>query len=202
MKCESCGKEVEELEQGLCQECAEEKNDNNEVAIPSVEPEKKMETDKNEKQNESEKSGCLQTLMGIVFVLAVIFLGVKWYQKTSSEQNFYKKVYQYAEDSLREDLSGAYNVDMEGYSKDRISEQLYEYHDFGAGNLRYAVFVVNIPVEYDVAAGHMEIAPNIIVYYYTSNQNVSDGVDSTVQDHFYVEGMVDQIQSGFDDVFQ
>lgn len=41
MKCEICGKEVEELEQGLCQECAEEKNDNNEVAISSVEPEKK-----------------------------------------------------------------------------------------------------------------------------------------------------------------
>ena len=73
MKCEICGKEVEELEQSLCQKCAEEKNDNNEVAIPSVEPEKKMETDKNEKQKEPEKSGFLQTLLGIAFVLALIF---------------------------------------------------------------------------------------------------------------------------------
>ena len=68
--------------------------------------------------------------------------------------------------------------------------------DFGKGNLKYKIYNVNIHVSCD---GSYEISPNIKVYYYDNEQDAGEGVDATVQSHYYTIGVLDSIRNAYNE---
>ena len=135
-----------------------------------------------------EKQSLFTKVMGTVLFIAIIYLAFLWYQNHSAENKLYSTIYREAVKEVKHHLNAS-NVKVADFDKDNVVLQRWEYHDFGEGNLRYARFAVTVPVEYDSMSGHWEQEPPINVYYYTSDQIVSDGVDPSVHDYIYTPDM-------------
>jgi len=148
--------------------------------------------------NGEESSPIMRSLYRIVIIIGCIWIGSTWIQKNSLEKEFLSTMYSYAVDEVRGKLTNASNVKIAKFTKKNVVWQTYEYCDFGFGELRYAKYAVKVPTEWDATLGHMEKDITIIVYYYTSDQNVSDGVDESVQNHFYVVDMYNGLYNMFE----
>lgn len=142
-----------------------------------------------EVENDVEETSFFSNLMSMLFLVCVIFLVGLWIRNTVSERNFCMEMYGYAVDEVREHCVNALNLKIDKYKKEYISFQTMEYQDFGDGELRYFKYAVRVPIEYDTTFNHLKRDITITVYYYTSNQNISEGVDETVPAHFYVMDM-------------
>lgn len=151
-----------------------------------------------EPANEKNKNFCFEAILGITFWIVVICFGSKWFINYTHEKSFLTTMYDYAVDEVKEKYNGVSNLKIEKYKKEYVAWQTMEYHDFGAGELRYFKYAVKVPIAYDDTFGHYEQNITIIVYYYTSEQNVSSGVDETVENHFYVQDMYENLY----DIFQ
>ena len=106
-------------------------------------------------------------------------------------------MYDSAVEEVEEIFDGASNLKIGDYDKDYVVFQEYGYYDFGHGRLRYAVYAVSVPTEWDAVAGHMDESTTIKVFYYTSDQNVSDGVDTSVPDHLEREDVSQELYDMF-----
>lgn len=146
--------------------------------------------------NEKEKESPFTKFFSILFTIGVLYLGFLWLQNYMNEKDFLSTMYSYAVEEIKEHFTGA-NLKVSSYKKEYVVLQTREYKDFGYGELRYAKYAVKVPVEYDSTFGHMEQDITIIVYYYTSNQNISDGIDISVEDHFFVMDMFSDLYNLF-----
>lgn len=141
----------------------------------------------NEEKTPKKKSLFLK-LVPVIFWLVVIYRAILWYQNNSSENELYSLMYQEAVKEVKYHLNAS-NVKVADFDEDNVVFQQWEYRDFGEGNLRYARYAVTVPVEYDSTSGHWEQEPTLNVYYYTSDQNVSEGVDPSIEAHIYTPDM-------------
>ncbi|MBO5484596.1 MAG: zinc-ribbon domain-containing protein [Lachnospiraceae bacterium] len=141
-------------------------------------------------------------LVGIVcaaFLLIGLCIGAKnWIQSNFTQHKLYTAMYDSAVEEVEELLSDASNLEIEDYDKDNVVFQEFEYYDFGYGRLRYARYAVTVPAEWDAIAGHMDESLTIRVFYYTSDQNVRDGVDTSVPDHIKRE----DVSHEYDDLIE
>lgn len=130
----------------------------------------------------------------LLFWLIMIYFGIVWLQQKSAEKKFNEQIYQQAVNELLSHYNDPSIVDIAGYKSEYISLQEWDYHDFGYGNLRYGRYEVTVPVSYDDDRGKRckeEVVIN--VYYYTSDQNVTDGIDPMVEEHLYTPDMLQEI---------
>lgn len=180
MKCPNCRNEVDDnLKE--CVYCG--------VYLEGVAEENvSKEVSEEDKKGEGKIVFFFRNVFAAFMWVVTIYLAFLWYQNYSSEKKLYTKIYQEAVKEVRDHLNAS-NVKVADYDKDNVVLQRWEYHDFGDGNLRYARFAVTVPIEYDSISGHWEQEPTINVYYYTSDQNVSDGVDSSIPDYIYTPDM-------------
>lgn len=136
-----------------------------------------------------------------IFLLIGLCIGAKnWIQSHYSEHKLFTTMYDSAVEEVEELFDGASNLEIGDYDKDNVVFREFEYYDFGYGRLRYARYAVSVPVEWDAVAEHMDESMTINVYYYTSNQNVSDGVDESVADHIHTEDVSQQVEDLFEDL--
>ena len=150
-----------------------------------VEYDEYVEVTEEEDVPENQKGSLKKTLESIVVFICVAVVLIAWLGKKHNETDLYKQIYGQAVNEVTSHISGN-NLKVARYRKKNVQPQSWEVHDFGAGPLRYQRFAVTVPVEYDALVGHMKIAPNINVYYYTSNQNISgEYLNTSVKDHFY-----------------
>lgn len=146
------------------------------------------ENTQNKKEKKSPFINFISQLIGVVIGLAFLYLAFLWFQGKVEERDFYMTMYGYAKEEVAEHCGGS-NLEFAKFKEDYVAFQTYEYHDFGQGKLRYAKYAIKVPVEYDSTFEHYEQTVTIKVYYYTSNQNIIDGIDTSVEDHFIVEDM-------------
>ena len=144
-----------------------------------------------------EETSIFTKLMSIIFYIGVICLIGMWIRNTISERNFCMEMYGYAVDEVRESCVNALNLKIDKYKKEYISYQTMEYQDFAYGELRYFKYAVKVPVEYDTTFNHFKYDITITVYFYTSDQNVIDGVDETVPAHFHVKNIYSELYDLF-----
>ena len=146
------------------------------------------ENTQNKKEELSPFANLISQLIGGIIGLAFLYLAFLWFQNKSEEREFLTTMYDHAKEEVAEHCTGS-NLEFAKFKNDYIAFQTYEYHDFGNGELRYAKYAVKVPIEYDSTFGHREQNVTIKVYYYTSNQNISEGIDISVVDHFFIEDM-------------
>lgn len=178
MLCHNCGKSIVGTN-GECEFCGAPLN-----VTPSNE--KVLVQKESPKLSFKEK---FERVFFFVFWGIMICFGIVWLQQKNAEKEFNEQIYQEAVKEVKSHLGNSSNVIIAGYLKDNVNLQGWEYHDFGYGNLRYGRYAVTVPLECDDLNGHYEERPTINVYYYTSNQNVTDGIDTSVQDHLYTPDM-------------
>lgn len=106
-------------------------------------------------------------------------------------------MYDSAVEEVEELIADEANLKVADYDEDNVVFQEFEYYDFGYGTLRYARYAVSVPAKWDTMYGQMDERLTINVYYYTSNQNISEGVDTSVPDHIHTE----DIFQNFDDLW-
>ena len=123
------------------------------------------------------------------FMLYFLFV---WIGHKKSEREFYMEIYQLARNEVKNHWENSCNLEFAEYDRDNIRIQEWDLHDFGYGNLRYGRFAVTVPFEFDDVSGHYEQESTINVYYYTSDQQVSEGIDTSVQNHFFVPDMYEE----------
>lgn len=82
------------------------------------------------------------------------------------------------------------------YEKEYVNLQEWDYYDFGYGTLRYGRYEVTVPIEIEIWGEDYEDTMKVNVYYYTSNQNVSDGIDTSVEDHLYTPNIFEDPREG------
>mgnify|MGYP004516640159 CR=1 FL=1 len=209
MFCTNCGKALPERTD-VCPYCGAEKQHipGEEAEVESVNESDSVEwySDYPELQEKSEESGGAQTWKdkltdfvgkaSAVFLLICLCVGAKnWIQSHYSQYKLYTTMYDSAVEEVEEFLSEASNLKIGDYDKDHVVLQKFDYYDFGYGRLRYAKYAVTVPVEWDTVYGHMDEDMTIQVFYYTCNQNCSDGVDASVPDHIHTQ----DISGVFDD---
>lgn len=132
-----------------------------------------------------------------VFIVIGLCIGAKnWIQDHYGQHKLYTDMYDSAVEEVEEIFDGASNLKIGDYDKDNVVFQEFDYYDFGYGRLRYARYVVSVPTEWDAVYEHMNEKVTIQVFYYTSDQNVSDGVDTSVPDHIHRE----DVSQEFDDM--
>lgn len=144
-----------------------------------------------------EKISFFTKVKGVLLLVAFIFLAVIWLRNTISERSFYMEMYGYAVDEVREKYVGVLNLRIDDYKEEYIRSQPMEYQDFGYGELRYFKYAVKVPVEYDTTFEHCRQDITITVYFYTSNQNVIDGIDESVPAHFHIVDMYSELYELF-----
>lgn len=133
-----------------------------------------------------------------VFIVIGLCIGAKnWIQSHYGQHKLYTAMYDSAVEEVEEIFDGASNLKIGEYDKDYVVFQEYGYYDFGHGRLRYAVYAVSVPTEWDAVAGHMDESTTIKVFYYTSDQNVSDGIDTSVPDHLEREDVSQELYDMF-----
>lgn len=137
-------------------------------------------------------------IVGICFWAMVIPHIKDWYNQKQATSKFYHEVYNLAEKSIKQDLSDVYNVEVEEYDRDNIKYHGCEKHNFGEGELTYYTYLVSVDVEYDAPLGHMQLSPNIVVYYYDKNRDTSNEAGANIASHFYVRGMDSDLQDLMD----
>lgn len=131
----------------------------------------------------------ISTIIGFLIFVAFVCAIVQWVQNKNAENEFCQQIYSLAREELNSNLKSYNNVEISKYKKANINLQEWDYHDFGRGRLRYARYAVTFHCEYDTVTGHETLDPTLNVYYYTSNQEVSNGIDQSVPDHFYTPDM-------------
>ncbi len=189
MFCTNCGKAFPDTEKA-CPYCGAEKMD-----IQSLESESRqnqtgengrMEAD--EPQTWKDKLTNFAGMACAALILIGLCIGAKnWIQDHYAQHKLYTVMYGSAVEEVEGLLSNVSNVEIGNYDKDHVVFQEYEYCDFGYGRLRYARYAVSVPAEWDTVSGHMDESLTIRVFHYTSDQNVSDGVDTSVPDHIQRE---------------
>ena len=199
MFCTNCGKEFPDTEKE-CPYCGTEKMD-----IQRLESENwqnqfgedgQIEADepKTWKDKLTEHVGTVCA----VFIVIGLCIGAKnWIQSHYGQHKLYTAMYDSAVEEVEEIFDGASNLKIGDYDKDYVVFQEYGYYDFGHGRLRYAVYAVSVPTEWDAVTGHMDESTTIKVFYYTSGQNVSDGVDTSVPDHLEREDVSQELYDMF-----
>ena len=149
-----------------------------------------------ETENETIGKKVLYKLFEIIGGILGLFIVYSLWNNYSQEHFRYKEIYEQAETSLRKDMGNTSNLELSEYDKDRITEQGVTICDFVKGNLKYKIYNVNIHVSCD---GSYEISPNIKVYYYDNEQDAGEGVDATVQSHYYTIGVLDSIRNAYNE---
>lgn len=198
MFCTNCGKEFPDTEKE-CPYCGTEKMD-----IQSLENESgQNQTGENGKIRTDEpktwKNKLLEHIGTVcaIFIVIGLCIGVKnWIQDHYGQHKLYTDMYDSAVEEVEEIFAGASNLKIGDYEKDNVVFQEFDYYDFGYGRLRYARYAVSVPTEWDAVYEHMNEKVTIQVFYYTSDQNVSDGVDTSVPDHIHRE----DVSQEFDDM--
>lgn len=151
-----------------------------------------METENNSKQSEvktttfKDKVGCV---FFVLFWIVIIYYGIVWMSQMHAEKKFNQQIYQQAVNEIRSHLGQPDAVEIADYKKEYIVLREWDYHDFGYGNLRYARYEVTVPVSSDENGYHYEEDVAVNVYYYTSNQNVLEGINPMVEDHLFTPDM-------------
>ncbi len=137
------------------------------------------------------------TACAIVLLIGLCIGAKNWIQSHYGQHKLYTAMYDSAVEEVEEIFDGASNLKIGEYDKDYVVFQEYGYYDFGHGRLRYAVNAVSVPTEWDAVAGHMDESTTIKVFYYTSDQNVSDGIDTSVPDHLEREDVSQELYDMF-----
>ncbi len=151
------------------------------------------------KENETKGEKALYKLFEIIGGILGLFIVYSLWNNYSQENSLYKEIYNQAETSLRKDLGNTSDLELSEYDRDRITEQGVTICDLGEGNLKYKIYNVNIHVSDN---GPYEISPDIKVYYYDNEQEAGEGVDRTVQSHYYTIGLTDSIRNAYDEWVQ
>lgn len=151
------------------------------------------------KEDETKGEKVLYKLFEIIGGILGLFIVYSLWNNYSQENSLYKEIYNQAETSLRKDLGNTSDLELSKYDRDRITEQGVTICDFGEGNLKYKIYNVNIHVSDD---GPYEFSPDIKVYYYDNEQDADEGVDPTIQSHYYTIGLTDSIQNAYDEWVQ
>lgn len=188
MLCHNCGKSILGIN-GECEFCGAPLN----VTPPN---EKVMVSNESPKLTFKEK---FERVFFFVFWCIMIYFGIVWLHQKNVEKEFYEHIYQQAVNELLNHWGDPDNIDIADYKKEYVNMQEWDYHDFGYGNLRYGRYEVTVPIEYDDGGRRYEESPTLNVYYYTSNQNVTDGIDTSVKDHLYTP---DMFQEKWDQIFE
>lgn len=199
MFCTNCGKELLDTEKE-CPYCGAEKMD-----IQSLESENWQNQFGEDGQIEADepktwKDKLIEHVGTVcaIFLLIGLCIGAKnWIQSHYGQHKLYTAMYDSAVEEVEEIFDGASNLKIGDNDKDYVVFQEYGYYDFGHGRLRYAVYAVSVPTEWDAVAGHMDESTIIKVFYYTSDQNVSDGVDTSVPDHLEREDVSQELYDMF-----
>ncbi len=155
-------------------------------------------TEEIEMKVDVKKTSFFTKLKRVLFLVSVIILAGGWLRNNISERNFCMQMYGYAVDEVREKYEGALNLRIGDYKKEYISSQRMEYQAIGPGELPYFKYAVKVPIEYDTTFEHCRQDITITVYFYTSNQNVSDGIDESVPAHFIVKNMYSELYELFE----
>lgn len=153
-----------------------------------------QEIERKEEKTNGEK--ILYKLFEIIGGILGLFIVYSLWNNYSQETSLYKEIYKQAETSLRKDMKNTSDVTLSEYDRDRITEQGVTICDFGEGNLKYKIYNVNIHVSDD---DQNEFSPNIKVYYYDNEQDAGEGVDPTVQSHYYTIGILDSIRNAYNE---
>lgn len=198
--CTNCGKELPDTEK-VCPYCGIEKMD-----IRGFETESgQNKTGENIKIGTAETTTWSDKLLEYVgsvcavFLIIGLYIGAKnWIQDHYGQYKLYTAIYDSAMEEEEELFYGASNLKIGGYDKDNIVFQKFDYYDFGYGRLRYARYAVSVPTEWDAVYEHMSENVTINVFYYTSNQNVSDGVDTSVPAHIHREDVSQELEDLFE----
>lgn len=141
----------------------------------------------------------MNTFFFIIFWIVMIYFGIVWLQQRNEEKKFNQRIYQEAVTEVRSHLGNSDSVDIADFKNEYVNIQEWDYHDFGYGNLRYGRYEVIVPIEYDDYGNNYTENVAINVYYYTSNQNVLEGIDTSVPDHLYTP---DMFQERWDKMFE
>ena len=130
--------------------------------------------------------------------IALIALAVMAFRKYWDERELFMSMYSHASEEVREHCIG-YNLEIGGYRRKYVKWQTMTYRDFGSGELRYSKYAVKVPVEYDATFQHVKRDITIAVYLYKpwNVESVGQTPDPSIPDHFYVEGMFDDLRGLF-----
>lgn len=154
-------------------------------------------TEKKAKETKGQK--ILYKLFEMIGGILGLFIVYSLWNNYSQENSLYREIYNQAETSLRKDLGNTSDLELSEYDKDRITERGVTICDFGEGTLKYKIYNVNIHVSDN---GSYEISPDIKVYYYDNKQDAGEGVDPTIQSHYYTVGLTDSIRNAYDEWVQ
>ena len=199
MFCTNCGKEFPDTEKE-CPYCGTEKMD-----IQSLETENWQNQLGEDGQIEADEPKTWKdkliehvgTACAIVLLIGLCVGAKNWIQSHYGQHKLYTAMCDSAVEEVEEIFDGVSNLKIGDYDKDYVVFQEYGYYDFGHGRLRYAVYAVSVPTEWDAVAGHMDESTTIKVFYYTSDQNVSDGIDTSVPDHLEREVVSQELYDMF-----
>ncbi len=199
MFCTNCGKEFPDTEKE-CPYCGTEKMD-----IQRLESENWQNQFGEDGQIEADEPKTWKDKLiehvgkacAIVLLIGLCIGAKNWIQSHYGQHKLYTAMYDSAVEEVEEIFDGASNLKIGDYDKDYVVFQEYGYYDFGYGRLRYARYAVSVPTEWDTVSGHMDESTTIQVFYYTSDQNVSDGVNTSVPDHIHREDVSQELYDMF-----
>lgn len=206
--CVGCGEKMVSLESETTAKPVIQEVTNNFKKDNNVESENYPERviEKEEKQVLPEKTksimetikGAITNIISIACIMLLAYGGIQKYQSYQAEQKLLKKMYSLAIEEIKSHFDESIsNAKFDEFDKKRIVFQEYTYKDLGYGELNYARYGVTVPCQWDTASGHIEGDSTINVYYYTSEQGVLEGVNTSVEDHLYVEDMLQEIYDAY-----
>lgn len=142
--------------------------------------------------------GVITNIVSIACIMLLIYGGIQKYQSYQEEQKLLKKMYSLAVEEIKSHLDESiYNAKFDEFDKKRIAFLGYANKDFGYGELNYACYGVTVPCQWDTVSEHIEGDSTINIYYYTSEGGVLQGVNTSVEEHLYVEDMLQEIYDAY-----